>query len=313
MAGPTRAPGATDYSSSSTNRFIPEVYSGKLVTKFYETTVFGSIASTDYEGEISGFGDNIVIRTVPDVSVSDYAVGSTFNPSDYQSPASAAVELPINKAKKFLVSVNTVDRFQSDVDMVDTFANEASMRLKIAMDTDMLANIYSSAAAANQGATAGAISGNIDLGTAVTPISITSTNAIDYILDLGQVLDEQNVSEEGRWIILPAWFTRRLKGSDLKDASLSGDGTSILRNGRVGVIDRFTIFQSNLLDNVVGPPAYTNIIAGHSAGLAWASQIVEMEQLQNPFDFGFLMRGLCVYGYKVIEGKYIAWGRAVGA
>lgn len=50
MAGVPRAPGYPDYSSTSSSAFIPEVWSSKLVTKFYATTVFGSIASTEYEG-----------------------------------------------------------------------------------------------------------------------------------------------------------------------------------------------------------------------------------------------------------------------
>ncbi len=54
MAGVTRAGGYQDYSSSATNRFTPEVYSGKTTVKFYSSTVFGSICSTEYEGEIKG-------------------------------------------------------------------------------------------------------------------------------------------------------------------------------------------------------------------------------------------------------------------
>jgi hypothetical protein len=54
MAGPTRASGYADYSSSGSYQFIPEVWSGKLIEKFYDSTVFGSIASTDYAGEIKG-------------------------------------------------------------------------------------------------------------------------------------------------------------------------------------------------------------------------------------------------------------------
>lgn len=219
------------------------------------------------------------------------------------------MELPINKAKKFLVKVNTVDRFQSDVDLVDEFSNEASMKLKIAMDTDMLANIYADASADNSGDTAGVISNNINLGTAMAPIAVDEDNALEMILRIGQVMDEQNISEEGRWLILPSWYIKALKKSDLKAAYLTGDDQSVLRNGRVGMVDRFTIFQSNLLAVTDASTDFTNVIAGHPAGLAWASQIVEMERLQNPWDFGHLMRGLCVYGYKVIEPKYLVHAR----
>lgn len=305
MAGPTRAGGYTDYSSSSTPGYIPEIWSGKLVEKFYATTCFGEIASTDYEGEVKGYGDNIVIRTIPDVTVSDYQIGSTFSQADYQVPASNQVELPIDKAKKFMLKVNTVDRTQSDLDLVEIFANEASMKLKIAIDTDVLQYAPDDAAAANTGATAGAVSGNLNLGTTGAPVSFSTSTAVGYLITLGQAMDEQNIGDEGRWVVLPAWAIAKLKQSDLKTASLTGDAVSPLRNGKVGMVDRLTIYQSNLLDQNA---TRTNIVAGVSTGLAFAAQITEMERMQNPWDFGHLQRGLCVYGRKVIEPKHIFSG-----
>lgn len=302
MAGPTRVGGYTDYSSSTAVEYIPEVWSGKLVEKFYATTVFGEVCSTDYEGEIKGYGDNIIIRTIPDVTVSDYSIGSTFAQTDYQAPSSNAVEMPINKAKKFLVKVNTVDRAQSDLDMVEIFANEASMKLKQAIDQDVIQNVGASAASTNTGTTAGAVSGNLNLGTTGAPVSFSTSTAVGYLITLGQAMDEQNIGDEGRWVVLPAWAVAKLKQSDLKTASLTGDSVSPLRNGKIGMVDRLTIYQSNLLDQNA---TRTSIIAGHSAGLAFAAQITEMERLQNPWDFGHLQRGLCVYGYKVIEPKFI--------
>lgn len=310
MAGPTRAGGYTDYSSSTAVSYIPEVWSGKLVEKFYATTCFGEICSTDYEGEIKGYGDNIVIRTIPDVTVSDYQIGSNFSQADYQVPSSNAVDLPIDKAKKFMVKVNTVDRSQSDLDLVEIFANEASMKLKIAIDTNILADVPDSAAAENTGTTAGVISANLNLGTTGAPVSLSTTNAVSYLVTLGQAMDEQNIGDEGRWVVLPAWYIARLKQSDLKTASLTGDAVSPLRNGKVGMVDRLTIYQSNLLDQT---SARTNIVAGVSTGLAFAAQITEMERMQNPWDFGHLQRGLCVYGFKVIEAKHIFSGFVVAA
>jgi hypothetical protein len=73
--GVQRASGIPEYGPGGTINYNPEIYSGKLVEKFYKTTVFGEIASTDYEGEIAGMGANVIIRTVPDVTVSDYVIG----------------------------------------------------------------------------------------------------------------------------------------------------------------------------------------------------------------------------------------------
>lgn len=302
MAGVTRTGGYQDYSSSGTTRYNPEVWSGKLTLKFYAATCASVISSHDYEGEIRGLGDNIIIRRTPDVSVAAYSIGSTLS---YQQPAKDAVNLPINKALSWQVGINTVDRYESDIDLLSMFEDDAAQQVKIKQDTDFFSTVPAGVAATNAGATAGAITAGVNLGDAVTPVSITESNAIDYLLDLGQVLDESNVGNEDRWVGLPSWYIRRLKGSDLKDASITGDGQSVLRNGRVGMLDRFTIYHSNLLD-VTG--ANTTILAGVPSGVAWAAQFTETELLPNPNDFGSLARGLCVYGHKVIEGTHLASG-----
>jgi hypothetical protein len=125
---------------------------------------------------------------------------------------------------------------------------------------------------------------------------------------MGQVLDEQNIPENGRWIVIPAWAASLLKRSDLRDASLTGDGTSVARNGRLGMIDRFTLYNSNLLptsatDGVGGndTDGATYIYAGHKNAFTFASQMTQMEVMRSERTFGNLMRGLQVYGRKVID------------
>lgn len=301
--GVPRASGLPDYGPAGTVNYDPEIYSGKLVEKFYKTTVFGEIASTDYEGDIVGMGANVIIRTVPDVTVSDYVIGQGLN-NEY--PARNSVTLSIDQGKAFAVAVNTVDARQSDLDMADIFANDGSIKLRIAADADMLETIPADVSADNSGSTAGADSGDINLGTAAAPRSVSTSNVIDFIVDCGQVLDEQNVSDEGRWMVLPPWMISRIKRSDLKIASLAGDGVSILRNGKVGEIDRFMIYQSrNLLTQNSPSTAATYAMFGHSAGLTFASQITELRMIDNPNDFGYLVQGLMVFGYEVIEPSYV--------
>lgn len=302
--GVPRGVGVPNYGpGSGTSNFIPEVYSGKLVEKFYKTTVFGEIASTDYEGEIAGFGSNVIIRGVPDITVSDYVIGNNLT---YERPTKVSTNLSIDRAKSFSIVLNTVDIRQSDLDLTDIFAEAGSIQLKIAADADMLGVIPAQVSAQNQGTTAGADSANLNLGTVTAPLTLTKSNVVDWITDLGQVLDEQNVPDEGRWLVLPPWTIKLIKQSDLKIASLAGDGVSILRNGKVGMIDRFTVYQSrNVLKNQ-SPTQSWAALAGHSAGLAFAAQITEAEMISNPNDFGYLVRGLMVYGYKVIEGKYLS-------
>ena len=300
--GVPRASGLPDYGPAGTTNFIPELYSGKLVEKFYRATVFGEIASTDYEGEIAGYGAQVKIRTIPDVAVADYVIGAGLTA---QYPTNNSVTLSIDQAKSFAVALSTVDMRQADVDMADIFANDGSIQLRIAADADMLETIPADVSADNSGTTAGADSNSINLGDSSTPVTLTSANVVNFIVDTGTVLDEQNVSDENRWMVCPPWMIGLIKQSDLKIASLAGDSESILRNGKVGSIDRYTIYQSRNLLRQTSPGPATYVMFGHSAGLTFAAQIVECEMINNPNDFGYIVRGLMVFGYEVIGPNYI--------
>ena len=271
--------------------------------KFYLTTIFAAIANTDYENEITAMGDKVIIRTVPDVTIRDYEVGINLN---YERLRQANVELLIDKGKYYAFPVNDIEKKQSDINYVTKWAEDAAQQMKITIDTAILADIYDDVSSYNAGTTAGKISANVNLGTTgssgESAVEITSATVIDKITACGQVLDEQNIPETGRWFVIPAWMGQRIKNSDLKDASLTGDGKSVLRNGRIGMIDRFEIFVSNSLTSVTetSTKCFYSLF-GHKSALTFASQLVKNETLKNPSDFGDLVRGLQVYGYKVIQ------------
>lgn len=279
--------------------FIPEIWSGKLVTKFYDATVFGEIANTDYEGEIKSMGDKVKIRTVPNIIIRDYAKGQTLQT---QRPESPNVELDIDKAKYFQFVCDDIDKHQSDIALMDKWGTDAGEQMKIIIDTGILGDIYADAAAANKGVAAGRKSASFNLGTTGSPVAVDKTNVLDYLVDIGTVMTEQSVPEMDRWIVLPAWMCGMIKKSDLKDASMTGDSESILRNGRIGRIDGLMIYSSNNLSSVTDG-AYTayNIIAGHKSALTFASQMTQMDTLKAESTFGTIVRGLNVYGYQVIK------------
>jgi N4-gp56 family major capsid protein len=303
--------------------FIPALWSGKLVEKFYDATVLAAISNTDYEGEIKNQGDTVKIRTRPSITIADYQADQALT---IQRPSSNLVELTIDKGKYFNLALDDVMEVQSDLDLLSLWAEDAAEQMKIAVDTDVLTALgtTSDISVYNRGNTAGKISGNIRLGTPGAPCFIQKTSAgtgdgssnsndksvLDFIVDAGQVLDEQNVPETGRWMVIPAWMASMIKKSDLKDASLAGDGTSILRNGRLGMIDRFTLYHSNLLPASGGSYSEEKaVFFGTSAALTFASQFTKMETLRSESSFSTLVRGLQVYGYKVVNG--VAIGRAI--
>ncbi len=304
---------STDYVAAG---FIPEIWSGKLIEKFYAATVLAAISNTDYEGEIKSYGDRVKIRTKPTLIINNYLVNGDLA---LQRPAGSSVELTIDQGKYFAAILDDVIEKQSDINNLSIWADDASEQMKIVVDSDVLLYLLGQADAANRGLTAGLVSGNINLGVTGTPLATVGRNPavgqveiIDVLLRIGQALDEQNIPETGRWIVMPTWATFQLKRSELREVFISGDSVSILRNGKFGQVDRFTIYASNLLPKgpITGPPALAAgewvIYGGHAHGLTFASQMTNVETIRSERTFGQILRGLQVYGRQVLDGKAIA-------
>jgi hypothetical protein len=298
MAYPIASPRTVQYSGN----FIPEIWSGKLIENFYDATVLSAITNTDYEGEIRSHGDTVNIRTTPELTIRDYEKGMTLT---VENPDKAKIQLLIDKGEYFAAVEDDVDKIQSDIVLMNTWSKDASEKMKIKIDQRVLAAMPAGVATANKGATAGRISGNINLGITATPVAITKSNVLDYIVDLSTVLDEANAPESDRFLVIPAKMAGMIKKSDLKDAALAGDTTSILRNGRLGMIDRFTVYMSHNLPVTSGK---FSILAGHKMGTTFASQMTNMETIRSEVTFGNIIRGLQVYGYKVVKPEALALG-----
>jgi hypothetical protein len=178
----------------------------------------------------------------------------------------------------------------------------------------------------NKGDTAGVVTGKIGLGVTGTPLipnnakapgtlSGADCNPLDIILRAGLVLDEQNVPESGRWIVLPAWMGFMLKTSDLKAVYLTGDTTTPLRNGKIGTVDRFTVYLSNNYEAITDAAkvAPCECLFGTKDAISFASQITNVETLRSQQTFGNIVRGLNVFGYGLTKTEalgvaYVAQG-----
>jgi len=306
--------GSSQPSIAYSGTFIPEIWSGKLIEKFYAATVLAAISNTDYEGEIKAYGDTVHIRTIPTITVSDYLSGGNLA---VQRPSAPIVDLLINNGKYFNTILDDVMKIQSDINQMALWSDDAGQQMKISVDTAVLQGIlHAAAATTNRGVAAGVISANINLGVTGTPLSVVANapgvgqvDVVDVVTRLGQVLDEQNIPEIGRWLVIPTWFGTLIKRSELREVFLSGDQVTMLRNGKLGMIDRFTVYVSNLLPNgTAGTLAAGEFVvyAGHAHALTFASQFTNVETLRSEFTFGTLLRGLQVYGYKVVDPKALA-------
>ena len=280
----------SQFSTGSTSEvnFIPEVFSKLLQAKFYKKSILPEISNTDYEGEISGQGDKVVIRTVPAVTINDYAGTITT-----QELTTAKVEMLIDKAKYYSFKVDDVLAAQADINLLEGASTDAYQGMRIAVENKVLS---------------GAVTGATTIGSQTT---ISASNILENILVMSKQLDELNIPQEGRFIVLSPEFISMLKQSELRQAYLTGDSTSPLRNGMVGMVDRFKVFQSNMVYTPASgaDSGYTHVLAGHPKALSFASQFTNTETVRMESTFGDQVRGLKVYGSKVVTPDALVVGK----
>jgi len=318
---PVVGSGSFDTTPSYSGSFIPQLWSNKLNAKFYANTMMTEIANTDWEGEIKNQGDTIRIRTAPSITINDYAGAGTTLTNEVPTPVYS--DMQIDKGKYFSVQVNDVLAHQADMDLMNMFTEDAAKQLKIVIEDECFFNWFVTEGpnADNEGATAGARSGAYNLGTDTAPVDqATPANVLNTILEMSATLDEQNVPESDRWLIMTPRDRNLLMQTDIAQAYFTGDTSSIVRSGKIGMLDRFTVYVSNLLPHgeagkalVSGNSATSGgatlssaklrrmMVAGHKSSCSFASQISKTEPLRNQTDFGDIVRGLAVYGRKVVK------------
>lgn len=265
--------------------FIPEFWSSALLTSLKKSLVFGDVVNRNYEGEIAAAGDTVRITSVSRPTISTYVPNSTT--ITYEQLADAQRTLVVDQAKMFNFTVDDVDRRQSLPGIVEEATREAAYALADTID-QFIAGLYT-----------GAI--NTISTTAVTS---AAANAYTLLVDLKVQLDQKNVPGDGRWVIVPPWYHGLLlKDNRFIDASASGS-TEALTNGRVGRAAGFDVRVSNNAPLITGDD-YA-VVAGHNSAITYAEQINKVEALRLETKFADGIRGLAVYGAKLIRPDSIA-------
>lgn len=289
--------------------YIPRLYAIKVLIKYYASTVLTAITNNDYEGQIKEMGDTVVIRTRPDVTISNYAKGQKLNFEQLSSPS---LQLNIDRGKSYSFEIDDIDSKQVDIALNENFMADAAEQMAIVVDRDVLSSIVLDIDSLNQGIVAGAITGNINLGSVAVPLVLTKTNILDTIVDCKVVLTEQNVPLTGRWMVLPANIAGLVDKSDLNQVQVSGDEkTRLYQKGWIGSLAGFDIFDSNLLDTFddSGDVVF-NIPFGHRDAVTFAAQLVKNKSVELIETFGRGYKGLQVYGFLVQKPNALGLLRA---
>jgi hypothetical protein len=277
----------------SINAFIPEIWSAELLSSLKKSLIFGgpTVVNRDYEGDIRTQGDTVRITSISRPSVGTYVKGSTSIVPEQLTDAQRT--LLIDQAKYFAFEVDDIDIAQA--------ANGGALMTEAAVEAG-----YALADVADQ--FIAALYTGVDAANALGTIAVTSASPVDaydkVLVPLKVALDQSNVPTAARWIVIPPWFHGRLLRDDRFirwDASNTTEG---LRNGIVGRAAGFDILVSNNAPFVTGDD-YA-VIAGHPMAISYAEQITETDAYEPHDSFSDALKGLHVYGAKLVRPTAIA-------
>jgi hypothetical protein len=293
--------------SGQTNSFfLPKVYSKQVLNFFRKSSVVEAITNTDYSGDISGYGDTVRIIKEPVITVYQYERGADVTKT---ALTDQEVSLVIDTANAFKFIVDDIETNMSHVNFRDVATSSAAYALRDAFDEGVIATMFAGVAASSPNHILGSDSatdlaagtfdgtGNLDIG-----FASGEHDPIDVLSHMARLLDEQNIPEEGRWFLANPEFYEILVQSSSKLLSVDYNaGQGSIRNGLVssGKLRGFDMYKTNNIaatSNAAG-----KCLAGHISSTATAQTITSTEVIRDPDSFGDIVRGLHVYGAKVLR------------
>ena len=301
---------AAGYTNLPSGNFLPEIYSQKVLKFFRKASVVEDITNTDYFGEIENFGDTVKIIKEPTITVQDYARGTAVSTQDL---ADDQLTLVVDQGSYFAFKVDDIEERQSHVNFEALATSSGAYSLKKNYDYNVLKFIYDNA---SDGTSTGTDASPIDGDAAVD-------NLANLVSTLKKNLDKNDVPEENRCLVAPPEFFEQLRkaGAKLSDQSVMADGgASQIRNGKV--TDRplfgFNMYSTNAIAVSSGSAASHTFgssgsnefafLYGHMSGVATVNHIAKTELIRDPDSFADVVRGLHVFGRKILRSEAVQRG-----
>jgi len=295
---------ANSVAGQTNSFFLPSIYSKKVLNFFRKASVVEAITNTDYAGEISAYGDSVKIIKEPTITVYDYTRGSDTTQTKLTDQE---ITLVVDSAKAFKFIVDDIETNMSHVNFKEVASSSAAYSLKDSYDaavlTTMFAGVSASAPDHVIGADAAAGTGGVGETTASVDLGVASeVDPLDLMARMARLLDDQSVPEENRWFVASPDFYEELSQSGSKLLSVDFNaGQGSIRNGLVssGKLRGFDMYKSNNIPSV--STATGQCLGGHMSSTATANTILSTEVIRDPSSFGDIVRGLHVYGAKVLR------------
>ena len=282
---------AAGYDNLPSGNFLPIIYSQKVQKFFRTASVVEDITNTDYAGEIEAYGDTVNIIKEPTITVSSYTRGGLIAP---QNLADDQIQMVVDQANAFAFKVDDIEERQAHVNWEALATSSGAYALKDSYDENVIANMFS-----NAGTTVGSDGSGTDTG-----FGSSETDPTDILANSAKRLHAADVPTDNRWFLGTPEFYEQLgqASAKLMDASVTGDGTSPLRNGNVmdGQVNGFKLYMTNNFA-ASSTSNYFKVLFGHMSSTATANQIAKTEVVRDPDSFADIVRGLHIFGRKVLR------------
>lgn len=274
--------------------FIPELWNARLLNALDKAHVFAGLVNRDYEGEIKKQGDTVHINTIGEVTIGTYTKDTDFT-SGPQALTATDSTLVINQAKYFNFAVDDIDTAQAAGDIMDKAMQRAAYGLADAADKYLADQLAAAITTAN---------GN-QVGT--TAVALTKENVYENIVKMKTILDKANVPTTGRWLVVPPEMVALILQDDrfVKTGGTKAEDT--LANGWVARAVGFDIYESNNCNSTTASSTTTyTVTAGDEGACTYAEQISDTEAYRPEKRFADAVKGLHLYGAKVVDPKRLA-------
>jgi hypothetical protein len=261
------------------DEFIPEIWTANILVNLRNVLIAAGLCNRNYEGDIARAGDTVHITSFTDPSVRAYTAESDIS---VDSVTDGTDTLEIDQAFYFAFDVDDVTRRQALNGWVEEVTRGAAYNLSAEADSFIL-DLMANDATAQLGASSIA----------------DADDAYTLLVRMRTELTKTNTPYQGRWAaVTPEFYGALLRDDRFVRADASGS-TEALRNGFVGRGAGFDIYETNTLPAVDGDT--DTIIAGSPLATTYAEQISNVEAARREKRFGDLVKGLHLYGAKVIR------------
>ena len=270
--------------------FIPQLWSAQLLTSLKKSLIYGqeTVTNRNYQGEISSYGDTVKIHAIGAVTVGDYAKNTDMTKP--QTLTGSETTLVIDQSKYFNFQIDDIDKAQQNPKIMAEAMNESAYALRNTADQFIAGRMVAG------------VKKEHTIGSDEEPIVVTKEEAIDHLVDLGVILDEANIPEDGRYVVIPPFYHALIEKSDKWQHTETG--VEVIRNGYVGRLAGFDVYKSNNVPNT--EKTKYKIIAGHPMATTYAEQINEVEGYRPEARFADAVKGLHLYGAKVVRPEALA-------